>query len=258
MSANRRPPTACLLAMVFVGSSVGSAMGQVIVTPNALAGVEGNSFLTRPPTAYRYMQLISSSEFSALAGPVLITEFHFRPDAADSGAGSILTSGQQIFLSTTSQTVSTLSPTFANNIGADNTLVLTSGGFSTNNLPGPGNTHQFDIAFPLTTPFLYNPAAGNLLLDIQSQQLSLSGQDFHLDAFFFDPLANAAGRSIFGPGAPNVAGGNIQPGAAVIQFGYTPVPEPSGLILLATAGLGLAGYLRRRRMPLASQCEVQT
>jgi hypothetical protein len=61
-----------------------------------------------------------------------------------------------------------LSSTFADNLGPDNVLVFD--GTLTwihANLPGPGNTRQFDVVFPLTTPFLYDPAAGNLLLDIQ-------------------------------------------------------------------------------------------
>ena len=38
---------------------------------------------------------------------------------------------------------------------------------ATGNLPGPGNTRQFDYVFPFTTPFLYDPAAGNLVLSLQ-------------------------------------------------------------------------------------------
>jgi hypothetical protein len=34
---------------------------------------------------------------------------------------------------------------------------------TTGNLPGPGNTRQFDVVFPFTTPFLYDPATGNLI-----------------------------------------------------------------------------------------------
>ena len=53
--------------------------------------------------------------------------------------------------------------TFADNLGADNTLVFNGTlNWATGNLPGPGNTRQFDIVFPCTTPFLYDPAAGNL------------------------------------------------------------------------------------------------
>src|SRR6185369_3133376 len=61
-----------------------------------------------------------------------------------------------------------LSTTFADNIGLNNTLVL-SGTITlvTANLPGLGNTKQFDIVFPFTTPFLYNHSAGNLLIDVQ-------------------------------------------------------------------------------------------
>jgi hypothetical protein len=54
------------------------------------------------------------------------------------------------------------------NAGTNNTLVLDGTlTWITQNLPGPGDTRQFDIIFPLTTPFLYDPADGNLLLDFQ-------------------------------------------------------------------------------------------
>jgi len=72
-----------------------------------------------------------------------------------------------IYASTTTRSVAGLSATFAENIGADNTLVLSGTlNWATGNVPGPGNTLQFDMVFPFTTPFLYDPAAGNLLLDI--------------------------------------------------------------------------------------------
>jgi hypothetical protein len=74
----------------------------------------------------------------------------------------------RIYASTTSRSVAGLSTTFANNIGTNNTLVFDGTmTLATENLPGPGNTRQFDIVYPLTTPFLYDPAAGNLLLDFR-------------------------------------------------------------------------------------------
>ncbi len=77
----------------------------------------------------------------------------------------------QIHASTTNRSATGLSTTFAENLGTNNTLVFSGPlTWTTANLPGLGNTRQFDYVFPFTTPFLYDPAAGNLLLDIHSNR----------------------------------------------------------------------------------------
>jgi len=66
--------------------------------------------------------------------------------------------------------------------------------WTTANLAGPGNTRQFDIVFPLTTPFLYDPADGNLLLDFQ--------QDADGSAITFDKVsASSITRGLAAPGS---------------------------------------------------------
>src|SRR2546426_568269 len=70
---------------------------------------------------------------------------------------------------------------FADNLGANNTLVFDGTvTYTTANLPGPGNTRQFDIVTRFTTAFLYDPAAGNLLLDFQYS--SFNGSSLQWDA----------------------------------------------------------------------------
>src|SRR6185503_12340407 len=86
----------------------------------------------------------------------------------------------RINASTTSRSVAGLSTTFAENLGTNNTLVFDGTvNVATGNLPGPGNTRQFDVVFPFTTPFPYDPATGNLVLDIQ---FSANGQAISFDA----------------------------------------------------------------------------
>jgi hypothetical protein len=113
------------------------------------------------------MQVFDASQFAGINGPIRITQFANRPDAQPGPSGPRFIS-LKLFLSTTTRSVADLSRTFADNIGLDNTLVF-SGTLTleTANLHGPGNTKQFDIVFPFRKPFLYDPAAGNLLIDVQ-------------------------------------------------------------------------------------------
>ena len=61
-----------------------------------------------------------------------------------------------------------MSTTFADNVGPDNTLVF-SGPFTAASPGCPQNLPvcPFDININFTTPFLYNPMQGRLLLDLK-------------------------------------------------------------------------------------------
>jgi hypothetical protein len=167
-SSNRPVGFAFFLA-VALGSSVSTELrAQLVVVPNTLATNDANSsFTAQGGGAARIMQIFDASQFGALSGPSFLTQFAFRPDTIPGPAGP-QTNTLRIYASTTSRSVAGMSTAFSQNIGTNNTLVfegtLTQ---ATENLPGPGNTRQFDIVWPFATPFLYDPAAGNLLLDLQ-------------------------------------------------------------------------------------------
>lgn len=81
-------------------------------------------------------------------GPILITAMVFRPDAGGSGAAfSTTLSNIEIDLSTTSANPNALSTTFANNIGADDTVVFGAGALALSSaFTGPaGGPKNFDI-----------------------------------------------------------------------------------------------------------------
>ncbi len=211
---------------------------QVIVVPNALAENDGNgsSTSTAGPASVRWLTIHDASQFGALSEPSFLTQFAYRPDTIldQSGPRSLTL---QIYASTTSRSVAGLSTTFAENLGPDNTLVFDGTvNLTTGNLPGPGNTRQFDYVFRFTTPFLYDPAAGNLVLDLQ---IEANGSAVTFDTVSGDP---AIGR-IFSFGSSTATTGDFRD-SHVTQLTFD-IPEPTVAVSVLFA-LGLLIAKRKR------------
>ncbi|MFI5224697.1 MAG: hypothetical protein ACHQX3_10760, partial [Nitrospirales bacterium] len=208
------------LLAVALGSCVTTELrAQVIVVPNSLATNDGNGSdtSTAGPASVRWLTIHDASQFGVLSGPSFLTQFAYRPDTIPGPSGP-RTVTLRIFASTTSRSVAGLSTTFAQNLGTNNTLVFDrTVTVTTGNLPGPGNTRQFDYVFPFTTPFLYDPAAGNLVLDLQ---IEANGSAVSFDTVFSgDP---AIGR-VFFFGSSTATTGIIQ-NPHVNQFTFEPPP----------------------------------
>jgi hypothetical protein len=238
---------AFLLAAVFVGACVTTDLrAQVIVVPNALATNDGNGSgtSTAGPASVRWLTIHDASQFAALSGPSFLTQFAYRPDSilSQSGPRSLTL---QIYASTTSRSVAGLSTTFAENLGTNNTLVFDGTvNLTTGNLPGPGNTRQFDYLFPFTTPFLYDPAAGNLVLDLQIQS---NGSAVTFDTVSGDP---AIGR-VFASGSSTATNGEMRD-SHVTQLTFVPEPTVAVSVLF---GLGL--LIAKRKRPSFSPNALQ-
>ena len=72
-------------------------------------------------------------------------------------------------MSTTAARANNLSATFADNVGASETVVFRGPITLSSRFVGPpSGPKEFDIIIPLQTPFTYDPAAGNLLVEIRN------------------------------------------------------------------------------------------
>ena len=209
-----------------------SARAQIIGAP--VPENSGNQFPFGSPVGgnpgTRYQQVYDRN--AVTAGP--ITGVRFFRTSATNGTGDLADARFLFSLSSTTRAVNNLNTrNFDRNLGADNTLVL--------DLTTKGINVAFGSAmtFNFTQAFDYNPADGNLLLDIQLSNIAKRG-----DVFFdgrFDDFGTTSSRAHnFGAGFESIG--------LVTEFLHetsTTVPEPSTYALMAT-GLAAIAFVRRR------------
>lgn len=196
------------------------ANADVLVAPNQLAAAN-QSFGSGVLRAANYHeQMVYGSAHFPQDIALIITELRFRPDASAGYAFTTTLANIQFNLSTTTRNPDGLSSTFANNVGFDDTIVFSGALNISSQFTGPpGAPRDFDIIIPLSTPFLYNPAAGNLLLEVRNFSGSAAAS----------PLG---GGSVPGDQASRLGGGLATPtggadsGVEVAQIVYTPTNQP--------------------------------
>lgn len=240
------------LVFLFAASCL-AAFGSAIVVPNANTTTVGNDTDSIPGSGdVRSQELLGSGQFVSVGGPILIDQLSFR---ATPGTGPVNFSiaTMNLFLSTSPKFPNTSGPlmstTFSDNVGADNTLVFSGPlSFASTGCTGP-SVCPFDISVNFTTPFLYNPAQGRLLLDLKIS--GFSGLGGTLDAVSFTGPPDGTGGSIASVnGGLNAATGILSFGDDIVQVRYTAVPEPASEALLV---IGVAALALIRRSVISSQ-----
>lgn len=194
-----------------------------------------------------YQQVYGASAFS---GPITLTALQFfdveNPSAFPTGGS------WTISLSTTSAAWNTLSSTFANNITGPETTEFT-GDLSTTLPPGfgPGST----LTINLSTPFTYNPADGNLLLDVGvtagAGSAGFVGPDFVglAPAYFQSTEFSTVTGHVDSDGVnsgPGLLGTGLVTGFVGTPIVTTAAPEPPAIFLLASGLIALGLLLWKR------------
>jgi hypothetical protein len=190
----------------------------------------------------RYQQVYGASAFSSVSGLLSINQIAFRVDAGESAFESKL-DDVRIDLSTTRRPVDGLSNTFANNIGADNVTVF-AGSLSLKSVGAVSGLGPFDVAISLSTPFLYDPSAGNLLLDVRNFK---GGTTRFLDS---SSALNDAMSRVYALDVNSATANTEFPSDGLVtrfRFDVVTVPEPGTLPLASSGLLALGSLLVVRR-----------
>ncbi len=218
---------------------------QSLVVPNVDASRPGPTYRDDPFTiGSRYLlEVYDASQFPSLSQGGVITGISFREDEGRGGFDAKY-SAVKIQLATFPQAVNTLPASYNASNYKDSTVVyshqdvrLTGQGSTSLSVPPP-----FELRFAFDKPFVYNPAAGNLLVYIDLGLLVAGGVEVDVDDSRPN-FSHPAGYSVAGPGPLPPFGGVPGPEVLVAQFEYSAVPEPrTGAILV----LGALFWVGRR------------
>lgn len=226
-----------------MANSIAQGLPPFIV-PASAATVQGNSSQIPLDTGgpERFQQVYDASLFGAYPQGIYVTLLAFRVDENLGHSFATTVSDIEVHLSTTPQAVNSLSPIFDLNVGADDKIVAgREPHFLTGGPGAPGVLSPFSVVldFRSNPLFLYDPAAGNLLLDIK---VFTGASTSPFDSF---DVAGDSISSVFGYGQTMPSSGQASSLGLATLLGVRNVPEPSTVSFLIFGAATMALFARR-------------
>jgi hypothetical protein len=211
------------------------------VVPAGLVNVEGNTNVNDfvNSSSFRMQLVFDASQFGGLgSGPAISNSVYgiaFRIDGPSTFDAHWVFGGGSVTLSTTTRTPDGLSSVFAENVGGD-AVTIYSGALSFGGAFHAGASPQpFGDTIPALRPFYYDPARGNLLVDIRG----VEGQVLFPGALDAQTVTGDGVSRVFAIGNLSSTGTPDTLGL-VTRFNVAVIPEPATSLLL---GIGLVMML---------------
>mgnify|MGYP001046098247 CR=1 FL=1 len=261
--------TILLLVLALFLCQTQFTLAAVVVAPGAQTAAEGSisNFYpfgmdsTNPLNqgaliSQRYQQAYDASLFSGYTAPLTISSISFRPDSVYGSAFTTNLLDIQINFSTTPTALASLTGTFADNLGSNDMVVVNRGPLTlSSGFTGPaGGPKDFDITINLDTPFIYAPAAGNLLMDVRNYAGQADKSIFPVfDAEFSSEIWRAWTTNPVVDGVNSIDTPYFGAVGLVTQFTFTQsednhvIPAPPA-VFLGMFGAGIVAWAHRRRI----------
>lgn len=213
-----------------------SCKAASIIVPESAVGREGSSNIN---AAYwlqgRTQQVINATEFDGF-GLVLVNSVAYRSDSVFWRKIDVTFTDLNIRVSTTSAYAQALSRVYDQNLGPDLVEVF-AGNY---HLVASGEYRQFVTLFTFDNPFLYDPAAGNLLIDFR-----FMGEQVGVISEYsaFDRISSTEGSSTDSTSGLRstdplaVMTSNIPSDPPILQIAFTQIPEPQTVFLFAIGAI---------------------
>jgi hypothetical protein len=219
------PLAACLAAWL---PAVPAPAQSTLVIPNGAATSEGDDFNNFPwgrgGAGLLHQCIYDPVNFTAqgVTTPITITRLRWRPDDMRASVASTYFLAT-VYLSTCPLASTAVTQTFANQRGPDYTAVF-NGPVSWPAFAATPGPCPFWIDIPLTTPFLYDPAAGGLNIEVDLPIQTFTGTTpLQLDVVTFGANASRVWKSsgyVNGGPNPTTIFSPTIPHGLVVEVGY--------------------------------------